>query len=97
MSAYLMVGLNIRDADGYQAYVQKALPTLSAPGVEVLAISDDPVAIEGTSPYRRYVLLKFPDHASLEAWYRSPEYQAAVPIRHATSETGFMVSVPGLG
>jgi len=43
------------------------------------------------------VLLKFPDQAAFEAWYESPEYKAVKPIRHATAETGFIISFDGLG
>ena len=33
---------------------------------------------------------------AFDAWYRSPEYQAAIPIRHASAETGFFVTVKAL-
>jgi uncharacterized protein (DUF1330 family) len=34
----------------------------------------------------RTVLLEFPDAAAAHRWYRSPEYQAALPIRLRSSE-----------
>ena len=93
MSVYLIAGINIRDKERYGEYVRRALATLDKHEVEVLAVSDEPVSHEGTNPFRRYVLLKFADQAAFDAWYRSPEYQAAAPIRHSTAETGFFVTV----
>jgi uncharacterized protein (DUF1330 family) len=34
----------------------------------------------------RTVILEFPDTAAALRWYRSPEYQAALPIRIRASE-----------
>jgi uncharacterized protein (DUF1330 family) len=96
MSVYLMVGINIHNSGPYEEYVRQAMVSLEKYKVEVLAVCDTPVAQEGTNPFGRYVLLKFADQAAFNAWYRSPEYQAAIPIRHAAAETGFFVTVDGL-
>lgn len=97
MSVYVIAGLNITNPTGYQDYATAALGSMARFGVKALAVSDAPVALEGQSPYTRYVLLEFPDQATAQAWYDSPEYQAAVPLRQANAETGFLVTVPGLG
>ncbi|MBX9605712.1 MAG: DUF1330 domain-containing protein [Gammaproteobacteria bacterium] len=97
MSVYVIAGVNITNPTGYQDYGNAALTSLAKFGVKALAVSDAPVALEGASPYGRYVLLEFPDQATAQAWYDSPEYQAAVPLRQANAETGFLVAVPGLG
>ncbi len=97
MSIYVMVGLNIRDADRYAEYAAPALASLQKYNVEILAVSDTAVTIEGVNPYGRFVLLRFPDAASFDAWYQSPEYSAARPIRYESSDTGFFVTVEGLG
>lgn len=97
MSVYVMAGLNVRDDMKYADYASAALTSLTAHKVEVLAVSDAPVSLEGKNPFSRYVLLKFADQAAADAWYKSPEYQAAVPLRQANAETGFLVAVPGLG
>lgn len=95
MSVYLMVGLNITDPETYAQYVEHALPTLEQHGAEALVVSDSPVSHEGDSPFGRYVVLRFEDQQAFEAWYRSPEYQAAIPLRHKASEAGFFVTVDG--
>ena len=97
MSVYVMVGLNIRDEVKYAEYGAAAVASLMAHHVEVLAATDAPVSLEGSNPFARYVLLKFADQAAVDACYNSPAYQAAVPLRQANAETGFMVALPSLG
>lgn len=96
MSVYVMAGLNITNADRYPDYAVAARESLVRHKVEVLAVSDAPLSLEGNNPFSRYVLLKFTDQAAAEAWYQSAEYQAAIPLRQANAETGFLVAVPGL-
>ncbi len=96
MSVYVMAGLNIRDEVKYADYANAARASLAAHQVEVLAVSDAPVNLEGKNPFSRYVLLKFTDQAAADAWYKSPAYQAAIPLRQATAETGFLVAIAGL-
>lgn len=91
MSIYVMAGVNVRDPVRYEDYAEPAIASLLKYNVEILAVSNEPVSVEGTSPYGRYVLLKFPDRAALDRWYQSPEYQRAKPIRHEAAETGFFV------
>ena len=96
MSVYLMAGINIRDAAAYEAYEREAMDSLKKYDSEVLVVSDKPVAREVTNPFRRYVVLRFADQAAFDAWYGSPEYQKAIPLRHASAETGFFVTVEGM-
>lgn len=95
MSIYLMVGMNVKDREVFAEYVRKAMVSLQKYDVEALVGSDSPVAPEGKSPFGRYVVLKFRDQAAFDAWYQSPEYQEAIPLRRAAAETGFFVTVEG--
>lgn len=97
MSVYVMVGLTIQNKSAYENYVGQAMASLEKYKVEALVVCDTSVVKEGTNPYGRYVLLKFPDQAACDAWYHSPEYQAAIPLRQAAAETGFFVAVQSLG
>lgn len=96
MSVYMLAAINVRDEAGYQPYVQQAIGSLQAHGVEVLAVTNEPRTHEGNNPWSRYVLLKFADQAAFDAWYTSPEYKAAKPIRQATAETGFIITLDGV-
>jgi uncharacterized protein (DUF1330 family) len=96
MTIYAIVAINVTDVDGYQEYVGGAIGSLQAAGVKVLVASDAPVAIEGQTPFGRFVVLEFEDRAAFDAWYESPAYQKARPIRHRTADTGYFLLVEGL-
>jgi len=92
--AYFLFHNRVEDADAMQAYVPKAVETLTAYGAEILALSENSEIIEGTTDLPRTVLIKFESRERAEAWYNSPEYREVLPIRLNASE-GFCVLVDG--
>lgn len=90
-----MAAIKVRDEAAYQPYVEQAMPSLVAFGVEVLATNDNPTLHAGEIAHTRLVRLTFPDQAAFDAWYHSPAYRAAKPIRLATPETGFLLTFEG--
>lgn len=95
MSYYLLVGIDVRDLDTYNRYFEGAMPSLEKYGVEFVAYTDAPVALEGASPFERYAVARFTDRATFEQWYNSPEYQNVIPLRHAAATTRMLVGVDG--
>jgi uncharacterized protein (DUF1330 family) len=71
MSYYLLVGIDVHDLDTYNQYFERAMPSLDKYGVEFIAYSDTPVALEEANPFERYAVVKFKDRATFEQWYRS--------------------------
>lgn len=51
--------------------------------------------LEGSWP-GAVVLMEFPDRASVDAWYKSPEYQAILPLRlnNSISDIVLIESIP---
>lgn len=96
MAIYAIVGINVSDPDAYAEYVEKAIVSLEDSGVKVIVASDSPITIEGANPFSRYVVLECKDRESFDAWYNSPAYQRALPIRHRTADTGFFILVDGV-
>ena len=76
----------IRDQAGYEAYVEQALPTILNAGAIPVVFDDAPEVIEGEWPGRRTIVLEFPSVEAARDWYRSPEYQAVVGLRHAAAD-----------
>jgi uncharacterized protein (DUF1330 family) len=97
MTTYAIVGINVKDPTAYREYLRRAGRSFAGSGITVLAASDAPFAVEGVSPFSRYVLLQFPDRAAFDAWYTSPAYQDAIPFRHANAETGLFVLLDDAG
>jgi uncharacterized protein (DUF1330 family) len=92
MAAFIIFMNDINDPDGYNAYLGEARKAAMTGKVRIFG---DTTTLEGTPPHGRTILIEFPDRAAAEAWYHSPEYQAAVPMRQAAT-AGFGVIVDGL-
>jgi uncharacterized protein (DUF1330 family) len=86
--------MTVHDVETYREYGMKVLPTVAAYGGRFLAANDIEVK-EGEPPYPRTVMGEFPDMAAARIWYESPEYQALIPLRQA-STTGVLFMVEGL-
>lgn len=95
MSAFIIVQNLIVDAATMQAYIPKAIETLAAHGAEVLVASEHPTALEGTPPWPRTVVLRFPSREAAMPWYTSDAYQQhALPLR-LSATTGCAILVDG--
>jgi uncharacterized protein (DUF1330 family) len=87
VSVYVIVQLTIKDRARYDIYAGALPPTLGQYGGTVLVADDSPRVLEGEWPGNRVVMLKFPDRDAFRAWATSPEYQAIVGDRHASTES----------
>jgi uncharacterized protein (DUF1330 family) len=85
MSVLFIVQEQINDLEAMASYAEKAR---SAPGHgKLLVLEDNPIAIEGSPHGSRVVILEFEDEAAFHVWYDSPEYQEAVKIRLAATDS----------
>jgi uncharacterized protein (DUF1330 family) len=94
MPAYVVVAYEITDPERYQRYLPGAGATIQAHGGELLAADRSTEVLEGPAPPVT-VIIRFPDKASAEAWYRSAEYQEVIQLRHESSQ-GQMVIADGV-
>ena len=83
MTAYVVVEVEIRDAQAFAAYRQLGLPTIAQHGGRVLARSDAAVSLEGDWRPPRIVIIEFPSVGAARRWHGSPEYQRARALRLA--------------
>ncbi|MDT0635707.1 DUF1330 domain-containing protein [Spectribacter hydrogenoxidans] len=81
----------INDQAAYDAYVEKALPTIIESGGKPLVIQDDPEVIEGQWHGPRTVILEFESVEAARSWYNSAGYQAVVGERHAAAEANAVI------
>ncbi|MGB0114781.1 MAG: DUF1330 domain-containing protein [Ilumatobacteraceae bacterium] len=85
MATYLVGHIDITDREGYRAYEAGFFEVFSQFDGELVAVDDDPMAIEGDQHFTRSVIIRFPDRDSALAWYRSDAYQELAAIRWSTS------------
>jgi uncharacterized protein (DUF1330 family) len=96
VSIYVFVQLTVNDRARYDVYAGAVPATLDQHGGKVLVADDSPRVLEGEWTGNRVVMLQFPDRDAFRAWASSPEYQAIVDDRHASSEA-VITLVRGLG
>ena len=85
MPVYFVVQEEIRDREAMAQYGEQARAA-PHPG-KVVAVDDAQTVIEGDWHGDRTVIIEFEDEAAFRAWYDSPEYQAALPIRLSATDS----------
>jgi uncharacterized protein (DUF1330 family) len=83
---YLIFTEAVHDPAGLVEYGRAAAPAMAGRDFAVLVVADDHEVLEGEWTGTRTVILEFPSVEAARDWYRSPEYQAAIPIRQAAAD-----------
>jgi uncharacterized protein (DUF1330 family) len=96
MSAYFIFHNRIHDQEKMQQYIAKAFASLQPFEPEFLVLDENTTMIEGTSEHPRTIVIKFKSRARAQAWYDSPEYREALPLRLAACD-GVAMLVDGYG
>ena len=98
MSAYLIVEHKITDRAKFEEYRAKVGPMIAKHGGRYLTKGGSHKMPEGGhwNP-ELVVIFEFPDMASLNAWYTSPEYQPLIALRKSwSSELDMMFTLEGV-
>ncbi len=90
MAAYLLAFAKVKNAPRVAEYSSAAGPTLAAVGATVITRGRT-TTIAGSFSADSCLIVKFNDVASLHAWYKSPEYQALIPLRDEVLDPNFLV------
>ena len=85
MTAYVIIHVTIKDPEKVKEYAAIAGPTVAAAGGDFVSAGEVADALAGQHGYDKAIVIKFPDKATAQAWYKSDEYQAA-----ATAETDML-------
>lgn len=91
MSVYIINNMVIHDRAEYGKYVRAFLPVFLKYQGEVVALQDDPTALEGVWPYSRTVILRMPSAEKTREWYESAEYQAIAAYRWKSTESNIVI------
>ena len=87
---YWIPHIDVRDPDGYKRYMA-ATPDAHRKYQGVALVRGGRMEVVEGRARARVVLREFPDYATALACYRGPEYQAARPLRLATSDGDFVI------
>ncbi len=95
MSAYVVVEIDIHDAETYERYKELVPPTIAAYGGRYLARGGAIETLEGEWKPTRLVLLEFPSAERARAWWAAPEAAPIKAMRQRSARTR-MIVVAGL-
>ena len=87
MSAYIIVQLDIVDADKLETYRAEVPATIEKYGGRYLARGGRMERLEGDDPLPRLVILEFPSYKQAKAWYDSEDYADLKATRLAASRS----------
>ncbi len=94
MTAYVIVDIDVKDAEGYKEYVKAAPATVAQFGGRYIVRGGANETLEGEWQAKRLVILEFPSMERARAWLNSEEYAPARALRHKYARTN-MVLVEG--
>jgi uncharacterized protein (DUF1330 family) len=97
MAAYLIGQVTVHDMERFAPYVEKTSALIAQYGGEVLDVVQAVETVEGTWPAGALTaLVRFPDEASLRAFWDSRENAEMKDLRHgtATSNVALCLSLP---
>jgi uncharacterized protein (DUF1330 family) len=95
MPAYVVVEIEVLDAEKYETYKQLVPPSINAYGGRFLVRGGRVETLEGEWSPKRFVIVEFPSVARAKAWWDSAEYAEAKALRQASAHTE-MIVVEGL-
>jgi uncharacterized protein (DUF1330 family) len=83
------------DPEVMALYSSKVNATFEPYGGVKIVRGGDPECIEGDWDIDRMTIIRFPDRASLKAWYDSPEYAELKAMRHSVMQAN-AIAVDGV-
>jgi len=81
VAAYLISDVTVRSAEAFQAYRTRAAASIEQYGGRYLVRGGSIETLEGVWTPRAIIVVEFDDVERARAWYRSPEYAAALAVR----------------
>ena len=92
MPAYFIAAVyGVNDPAGFEEYQNLAGPTLVSYGGKFIAGSESVEVMEGDWAPRGFVVAEFESVAQAKRWYNSPEYQAVLPMRKNSTNSGLIM------
>jgi uncharacterized protein (DUF1330 family) len=87
MAFYMVVEVDVHDAEAYKAYTAQTPGLIAKHGGEWVIRGGAVTPVEGGWDPGRFVVVKFPDKAAWQRFYDSPDYQEVLQIRFANASS----------
>ena len=86
MAAYMVVQLNVTDAEKFARYREAVPSVVKAFGGRYIVRGATVEVLEGSHDGRRFVLFEFPSVEAIKRFWHSPEYAKVKPLRDNAAE-----------
>ena len=97
VEVYMVVNLEIEDADNYRNYEKGFFPMLKKHGGRFVTFDDTVEHLEGHTPVKgRIIIFAFPSERKAKEWFNDPEYQELSKIRRSSTSIASLTMVKGL-
>ena len=90
MAAFFIAHGTLKDPKKMEEYVHKTSPIVARFGGEFLGVGEVKTVLTGEHKHKRTAIFRFPDVASIEAWYNSEDYRALWPLRQEAGDFDFI-------
>ena len=87
---YWIGRVDVHNDEGYKSYVAANAAIFRKYGGRFVVRAGKSESVEGTSRSRN-VVIEFPDYATAQACYRSPEYQANIKVREPHASVDLVI------
>ena len=91
MKAYVIAIEAVHDEAMFAEYRKHVPATLVAFGGQFIARGGNWTALEGQWQHPRTVIIEFPTREAAEGWYKSPDYQQIIGLRHKSSSGNLII------
>jgi len=95
MAAYVIVDLDVKDANAFESYRREVPAVIEKYGGRYLVRGGACEVVEGDWTPKRVVVLEFPTMAALQRWYHSEDYRPLRAQRLACTAAN-IIAVEGL-
>jgi uncharacterized protein (DUF1330 family) len=86
MAAYLVGNISVKDVGLWQKYVAGVGESLAPFDSRIIFRGQLVRVLAGQQEHDLIVVIEFPDHATLDAWFDSEKYQALIPLRDKAAD-----------
>jgi uncharacterized protein (DUF1330 family) len=86
MATYLVGHITVKDDGLWQQYVEGVQESLATFESRIVFRGQLVEILAGDHGYNLVVVIEFPDHATLDAWYGSEKYQSLIPLRDKAAD-----------
>ncbi|PWQ93432.1 DUF1330 domain-containing protein [Leucothrix arctica] len=90
MSSLIIANFNLLDQEKLAQYGAAAAVTIANYGGEFIAKGQSN-NMSGDSDYTMAAVIQFADKETATKWYKSPEYQAIIPLRDEAMDSQFLL------